>query len=272
MSADWPTTTLNSEAEVLSVLAELHGKRWLCRGQSKDYGGLHPSIDRRPLDSLSRLEKLKLERQSIDIFRSTARFFSDQGEQTASGHDIGTMMILRHHGLPTRLLDWSMTPYVACYFAVKDRDTEAGQIWSFDEPLYEDEKKGPGPKQWRTWPETTVDGTGDGSKFDAKLTAFRVDEPPNWFICNFYPLGFPRQNAQAGAYTMTARFDRDHADAIAELFADESCYHLYTVPASLKPRLRTWLREKHGIWRGSLFPDAAGAAETAGSVFPREGV
>ena len=50
----------------------------------------------------------------------------------------------------------------------------------------------------------------------AGLTAFTVEEPPDWFICAFYT-GFPRTDAQAGAYTMTARFGRDHADAIARL-------------------------------------------------------
>jgi uncharacterized protein (TIGR02284 family) len=32
-------------------------------------------------------------------------------------------------------------------------------------------------------------------------------------------VGFPRQNAQAGGYTMTAQFDRDHAAASANLFS-----------------------------------------------------
>ena len=43
------------------------------------------------------------------------------------------------------------------------------------------------------------------------------DEPPNWVIAAFYPSGFPRQNAQSGFYTVTARFGRDHADALQNL-------------------------------------------------------
>jgi hypothetical protein len=39
------------------------------------------------------------------------------------------------------------------------------------------------------------------------------------------------------------------------------------ISATLKPDLRKLLREKHGIWRGSLFPDAAGAADTARVLF-----
>ena len=262
MSHSWNTTILDSEAEVLHVLTELCGKRWLCRGQSKCYGGLVPVIDRGTLKNLSRLEKLKLERQSIDLFRSTARFFADQGEENALANDITALMVLRQYGVQTRLLDWSLSPYVAAYFAACDNDKEDGEIWSFDEPLYERE----GREQRKRWPETT----SDGHNFEAALTAFTVKEPPNWVICSFYRHGFPRQRAQNGAYTMTARFGLDHAEAIEELFDKKSDhYHLYVVRATLKPILLRHLRENHGIWRGSLFPDSAGAAETAGTVFPR---
>jgi hypothetical protein len=138
-----------------------------------------------------------------------------------------------------------------------------GEIWSCSEPDYETE----GKKQWRKWPETTTDGSGDADKFAAGLTAFRPDEPPDWIIAVFYPVGFPRQNAQRGVYTMTARFDVDHAESLKKLLADPTRYHRYIVKAALKEGLRATLREKHGIWRGSLFPDSAGAAETVRVAF-----
>jgi hypothetical protein len=181
--------------------------------------------------------------------------------------DVVALMVLRHFGVPTRLLDWSASPHVAAYFAARCHDNEDAEIWSFDEPQYERV----GLKQWKKWPETTTDGSGDPSKFAVAVTAFTVKEPPDWFICAFYR-GFPRQEAQAGAYTMTARFGCDHADAIARLLRKKSRYHLYVVSAALKPKLRTILHEKYGVWRGSLFPDSAGAAETAHTVFTSNGV
>lgn len=253
---------------MLSVLADLRGRLWLSRGQSRSYGCLLPSIDRGPLKALSRLQKLTLERQSIDLFRSTARYFSDPGEQAALATDILTLMLLRHNGVPTRLLDWSLSPYVSAYFSSSDNDDEDGEIWCFDERLYA--KKG--AEQWSKYPETTIDGSGDPTKFDPRFpTAFAVSEPSDWFVCQFYPHGFHRQVVQEGASSFTPRFGRDHAQAIANLLEDANHYHLYIVSADLKSDLRRMLRERHGIWRGSLFPDVAGAAETARSVFP-EGV
>jgi hypothetical protein len=263
MPDPWNSTTLKTEAEAIQMLTELRGKRWLSRGQAKNYGSLIPSIDRDDLAHLSRVEKLALERQSIDIFRSTARFFADEGERDALQGDIGPLMVLRHYGVPTRLLDWSLSPFVAAYFAVCEHDTKDGEIWSFDYDQYL--KKG--GEQWMRWPRTTTDGSGEGAKFDLNLTAFTVDDPDDWFVCWFYSPGFPRQKAQSGLFTFTARFGRNHADSIANLLVEHSYYHLYVVPAALKRGLRTILREKHGIWRGSLFPDTAGAAATAGEVF-----
>lgn len=253
MTRSWNSTTLTSAVEALDLLTELRGKTWLSRGQSARHNTLIPSIDREWRARVCRDEKLRLERQSIDLFRASARFFAHPGEELAMRDDITTLMVLRHYGVPTRLLDWSMAPHIAMYFAACTNDSQDGELWSFDEHFYESA----GLEQWARWPQTTRNG-----QFRAGLTAFSLDQPPNWFICGFYEPGFPRQHAQEGVYTLTARFGRDHADAISDLLCDPTRYHLYVVSAALKPELRRHLRDRHGIWRGPLFPDTAGVAET----------
>jgi hypothetical protein len=177
--------------------------------------------------------------------------------------DIVAMIVLRHYNVPSRILDWSRSPWVAAYFATKGHDDENGEIWTFDEPMYERK----GVKQWIRWPETTFDGSGKSDKFKPELTAFALDSPPDWFICQFYGQGFHRHNAQQSAYSMTARFGCNHAESIAKLLEDPKHFRRFVIGASLKPRLREMLREEHGIWRGSLNPDSAGAAETARDLF-----
>ena len=265
MTSCWTTVELNSEAHIVETLVDLKGKQWLSRGQSKLYGALVPSIDRFRFSSVSRPDKLLRERESIDRFRETARFFADDGEREALVDDIVTLMVLRHYGVPTRLLDWSQSPFVAAYFSVCADDAEDAELWSFDFAQYL--KKG--DEQWQRWPETTKANSGLGRDFDAKLTAFLLNDPPDWVVAAFYSPGFPRQNAQSGAFTLAARFCRDHAEVLKDLLGDQSKHHRYVIPARFKPFLRNMLRENHGIWRGTLFPDSAGAADTARSAFDR---
>src|SRR5215471_3858627 len=221
MSHDWRTIYLNDETETFNQLLELTGKRWISRGQSRCYYPRHltPKIDREPREGLNRAEKLSLERQSIDLFRSTARYFSHPGEEGALADDIITLAVLRHYGLPTRLLDWSQSPHVAAYFAACDNEWQDGEIWSFDWLLYAQK----GKAQWQRWPKTTTDGSGADDRFDAKLTAFTEEEPPDWFICMSYPRGFHRQNAQNGVYShlLYATDSRSASERVRELALDD---------------------------------------------------
>ncbi|MBI1797865.1 MAG: FRG domain-containing protein [Candidatus Eisenbacteria bacterium] len=261
----WETTRVTTVDGLFGALLELRGKGWFFRGQSKDHGSLYATVDRDPMDSLSRAEKLALERHSIETFRSAAKFFATEGERQAMVDDFIALMVLRHYGTPTRLLDWTASPFVAAYFAAHGHEGSDGEIWAFNEPLYESE----GALQWREHPDTTIGGTGDPAHFAAGLTAFKVDLRFDWFICVFYPRGFPRQNSQAGAYSLTAQFSQNHAEHIARMLKTPEHYHRYLLPAELKGELLTALREQHSIWEGSLFPDSAGAAATAARLFPK---
>jgi hypothetical protein len=257
----WMTTPLTSETQILETLDHLRVCHWVSRGHSKFHRTLFPKIDRKPLDKIvDRANKIALERQSIELFRSTARFFASPDEQNALMTDLPTLMVLQHYGVPTRLLDWSESPYVATYFSVCNDEGCDGEIWSFDERQYEIK----GREQWKNYPEIPLDSP---IEFRYAMALDQKEPKPDFFMCVFYYQYFHRISAQEGAFSMTAQFGKDHAESISNLLEDSNLYHRYIIKADLKPKLRQVLQVDYGIWSGSLFPDTAGAAETVKEIF-----
>src|ERR1700739_1556162 len=51
----------------------------------------------------------------------------------AEKEELEWMALMRHHGAPTRLLDWTRSPYVAAFFAIAEaREDEESAIWAID--------------------------------------------------------------------------------------------------------------------------------------------
>jgi FRG domain len=78
-----------------------------------------------------------------EIFRknynevSLIRAFMAQAESRQrncppSSDHLGWLILARHYGLPTRVMDWTMSPLVALYFVVRDKahDDKDGCLWA----------------------------------------------------------------------------------------------------------------------------------------------
>lgn len=105
----------------------------LFRGQSQDWK-LLPKVARLKLQSdMTRLETE--ERMLLDFKRQSAPYLS-----FVPSNDWEWLSLAQHHGMPTRLLDWTTNPLVALWFAVEqnavDTDTYA-VVWAF-KPIAED--------------------------------------------------------------------------------------------------------------------------------------
>jgi hypothetical protein len=85
------------------------------RGVSKPYNDLTPGAFREPHGGFQG----SFESTYLDEFRRIAPSLSDNLPQR--DEYLEWLFLAQHHGLPTRLLDWTESPLIALYFAVEKK-------------------------------------------------------------------------------------------------------------------------------------------------------
>jgi hypothetical protein len=105
-------------------------KRWLFRGQANTEWTLKSSLERAfESRGIPTARTGPIEEMMLMEFRSLAHLFA---ASLPSEEDIiAWLTLIRHHGGPTRLLDFTESFYVATYFAL-DSAIEECAIWAFN--------------------------------------------------------------------------------------------------------------------------------------------
>jgi DNA polymerase III epsilon subunit len=99
-------------------------KTALCRGVSNHEYPLLPSLFRH-----ANVESADVREHNLMwVFKTHAKAHLD----ILPENEIEWMAIAQHHGLPTRLLDWSLSPLVACFFAVQSLSSDDAAIYIYD--------------------------------------------------------------------------------------------------------------------------------------------
>jgi hypothetical protein len=95
--------------------------RVLFRGQTDANWGLSPRIARMKLRFNFQQKPLEAEAALIRDFSRLAHAYPETERQKTIWD---TLALAQHHGMPTRLLDWTSNPLVALWFAVKTAPSE----------------------------------------------------------------------------------------------------------------------------------------------------
>lgn len=214
----------------LAALVENHrASSWIFRGVRDATHQLIPAIGRPgarrdPQNGSDLPFEAAKEREMLERFQREVRPHIGQGPKVPLSHDWDLRAIAQHHGLKTRLLDWSESPLIAAYFAVE------------------------------------CAGIVDGKKTDAALYGTQCPEVTRsgdkWLashdVLAFYPPHLtPRITVQRGLFTIHQIPDQPWRppDLQKWVIPSDACL---TIKMSLS---------RAGINRASLFPDLDGIAE-----------
>lgn len=106
---------------------ELNCQSLWYRGHASIKWQLLPSVIRNVPPQVREYKLWRMERSMFVRFQSgaysRARDLPDQNDVSK------WLCLMRHYGLPTRLLDWTRSPLVAAFFALKQRPIKTPTIW-----------------------------------------------------------------------------------------------------------------------------------------------
>jgi FRG domain len=116
---------------------------WAFRGHADTTWDLETSLDRETIlkyksQSSDGVQKSGIHRRAAFHEKPLLREFQKRAHQHLShlpGDDeiIDWLALMQHYGAPTRLLDWTLSPYVALYFAVeKSVSKKPAAVWAID--------------------------------------------------------------------------------------------------------------------------------------------
>lgn len=250
----WPEVTVKNISEFISAMGSLDAhwpnrQRCLFRGQALKSWNLQSSLLRLFHDTVGNVDAVEIEQQVRHAFRNEAHRFVPAHYIPDNDHDLAMWWpLMRHYGAPTRILDWSLSPYVALYFAVHSHWEQDGAVWfvraksisaAFKTKLGGDYKKD--WKEKRSLPK--------GNLFASK-------SPSDTLYCYEITRQFDRIAAQQGWFTICCDPLLDHATCL-ERYVKQPDLQKFVIPADQKPSI---MRELHlmNITAKALFPGTDG--------------
>jgi hypothetical protein len=126
----YPILRLKKWDAFLKLIAEPPYSNWAFRGERDERWPLYSSLSRY-LGSfgVAPAAWTRQEARILRVFKRKAHQFLDQPPE--SDDDFQWLALMQHHGAPTRLIDFTWSPYVAAFFAL-ERTIGDGVVWALN--------------------------------------------------------------------------------------------------------------------------------------------
>jgi hypothetical protein len=239
----------------LSIYSDSLISSWAFRGVGNTEWALQSSLER-----LNTPLSVEAERYLLATFQRRAHHYIS--DPPAKEDDLEWLALLQHHGTPTRLLDWTKSPYVALFFALNERREAGGNsaLWAIDLRWCKEQARQlilptgriavVDPDESLGKPETfrAVFFTEPLLQFVAPLQPFRMNErltiQQGLFLCP----GNPRTSFESNLLAFPNNEITDHV-------------HKMVIPNHLREDILARLNRMN-INRASLFPGIDGFAQS----------
>ncbi|MFY0678437.1 MAG: FRG domain-containing protein [Neptuniibacter sp.] len=241
---------VDSWKEFLQLVESEELRGWAFRGQRDSSWVLESSLTRRLKQFVPQEIWKEREGRAIRVFKRKAHHFLN--DTSSLNDDFRCLALMQHHGAPTRLLDFTKSPYVASYFALQSCTTPAA-VYAVNTPALWHEATPPG------YPELTREAIDPRNK----------DALQKYYFSNDYPVVWPgepwtmdrRIVAQAGTFMLPGQV----GTSVEELLGN----YVYDKPLLVKiilcPEIRKEAMEalyRMNITNATLFPDLDGLARS----------
>jgi hypothetical protein len=243
------TVQCRSWADFTSQIGDLRGPArspapYLFRGHARADWLLRSSLGRLAVAAgLDDLKAVRIQRQLLEDFIRHAHLLLAPSMLADDPDLVHWWTVMQHYGAPTRLLDWTRSPYVALYFAAVDEPSNDGAVWAASES-----------KLRQLTPEAQDLLDKDQRSFFWK-TRVRAD-----FAVVDSKRPSERLNAQQGVFTTMNAIVPQHEQFISHVDSanGENDLVKLEIQRGCKTEMLERLREMnvHGL---SLFPGIAGA-------------
>ncbi|MGA9109157.1 MAG: FRG domain-containing protein [Smithella sp.] len=174
------------------------------------------------------------------------------------------LALMQHYGAPTRLLDFTRSPYVACFFALEETDIDKGKkcaIWAIH-------------TDWlikASLPLISIEGQSDIKQSNLLDSEFIAKHFDRLFVNNSVPMilpiepprSNPRLLVQQGLFLCPGALDRSFDENLSSYANDINIKNMQQYVHKIKIEGRIFaeaMSELHymNISRASLFPDLEG--------------
>ncbi len=224
------------------------------RGTSKAWNNLTPGIFRGWFtnDILRQFRGDDIEFDIIENFKRSAPAFTDKLPD--SDDHIEWLLLMQHHGAPTRLLDWTESVLVALYFATNELKyrKEDGEIWALYPNALNAKSGIPGISLSGNPHVRYLAGEPGFSNREKALEELMLGQIPKFPIAFRPPLESLRMYSQFSTFTIHPQ--PQEQCTIPKLLEDETHLVRYVIPMESKEQIQRDLRNLK-ITRTVLFPD-----------------